>query len=175
MKQYIAYIPAIVRSHSSSWGYLDTPLIATGKLFSQDQWSSLICGGKTMIHFQEQQHTYCNHFFWRKSLFFWQTEPHSRAGKELKSLQLEKRLETGSVVAARASTGLWINITKIMHMVHGCWMVYGSTSRTSYWSMFFLFPLLSSMFLEPVTSFCCESERDDSQGQPWDFNPQRHQ
>jgi hypothetical protein len=76
------------------------------------------------------------------------------------------------VVAARASTGLWINITKIMHLVHGCWMVYGSTSRTSYWSMFFLFPLFSSIFLEPVTSFW-QSERDDSRGPTLGFQSTR--
>jgi hypothetical protein len=65
--------------------------------------------------------TYITMLFGRKILVFFADRATFRCSvQELKSPQLEKRLETGSVVAARASTGLWINITKIMHLVHGC-------------------------------------------------------
>jgi len=38
--------------------------------------SSLVCGGKMMIHFQEQQHTYCSHFFWAKNHCYFCRQSH---------------------------------------------------------------------------------------------------
>ena len=157
VKQYIADIPAIARSHSSSWGYLDTPWIATGKLFSQDQ-AWFVVGKWWFISENSNIHTVAI-FLGEKTLLFLQTEPHS--GARCRSWNPRS----------------WRNASR-----RDQWwplelqLVYGSTSRTSYWSMGRFF-VPSLFFNLSGTRHLFLAKRPGRRGQPWDFNPHdsRHQ